>query len=202
MNTDNQGKPRRLPPIFLMVLSETLLWLTKPSRETEPKGSFLLPKALAPFFYPAICASIILTAVVGDSLAAPPDPGTHAAAMQGESALKRIAYKAVTLDPRFLVSATVGALFTTPILYFASGGVSMLANYLKRKEHEARNPETVVKLKEAQTLLEEQQQALAKKDEVLAQKEKALAQKDEAFAKLQQENKELREQLGLNGDHC
>ena len=57
----------------------------------------------------------------------------------------------------------------------------MLANYLKRKEEEARNPETVVQLKEARRLNQE---------------------KDEVIAKQQQEIKELKDRLGLNGDDC
>ena len=64
----------------------------------------------------------------------------------------------------------------------------MLADFLKRREYEARNPETVVQLKEAHKLL-------AEKDEALAQKDQALAQKDE-------EIKQLKERLGLNGDDC
>ena len=57
----------------------------------------------------------------------------------------------------------------------------MLANYLKRKEEEARNPETVVQLKEAR---------------------KVIAEKDDVIAKQQQEIKELKDRLGLNGDDC
>ena len=57
----------------------------------------------------------------------------------------------------------------------------MLGHYLKRKEQEARNPETVVKLKDARRLNEE---------------------KDEVIAKLQHEIKELRDRLGLNDEDC
>ena len=57
----------------------------------------------------------------------------------------------------------------------------MLANYLKRKEKEARNPETVVKLNEARRINEE---------------------KDKVIARLEQENKELRDRLGLNDEDC
>ena len=57
----------------------------------------------------------------------------------------------------------------------------MLADYLKRREHEARNPETVVQLKEARKIIE---------------------QRDESIARLEQENKELRDRLGLNDEDC
>ena len=57
----------------------------------------------------------------------------------------------------------------------------MLADFLKRREYEARKPETVLKLKEAHKLL--------------AEKDEAIAQKDE-------EIKQLKERLGLNGDDC
>ena len=62
----------------------------------------------------------------------------------------------------------------------------MLANYLKRKEQEARNPETVVQLKEARKIIEE--------------KEEVIAEKDESIARLQQANKKLRDRLGLNDE--
>ena len=181
MNTQRPRRPRRLYHGLLKGLSESLYWLTKPARDTEPQGSLLLPKTLAPFFYPAICISIIITAAIALSLAPPPDPATQAAATQGPLTLKQVIYKTATLNPSLLGSATAGALFIAPILYFASGGASMLANYLKRKEEEARNPETVVQLKEARRLNQE---------------------KDEVIAKQQQEIKELKDRLGLNGDDC
>ena len=64
----------------------------------------------------------------------------------------------------------------------------MLANYLKRKEHEARNPETVVKLKEAHRLL--------------AEKDEAIAEKDEDIAKQRRQINQLRHRLGLKDDDC
>lgn len=57
----------------------------------------------------------------------------------------------------------------------------MLADFLKRRENEARNPETVVQLKEARKLIEE---------------------KDKVIEKQQQEIQQLRDQLGLNDDDC
>ena len=172
---------RRFYRGFLKYLSETLFWVTKPTRNTEPTGSFLLPRAIAPYFYPAFCIAIVLTAAIDLTLAPIPDPATQAATTQGSFTLKQLIYKIVTIEPNLLGSATAGALFITPILYFASGGVSMLADFLKRREYEARNPETVLKLKEAERLLAEER---------------------EANARLQQENKELRERLGLNDDDC
>ncbi len=157
-----------------------MYWLTKPTRDTNPQGTFFLPKPLTPFFYPAICISIVITAAIALSLA-PPDPATEAATTQGALTLKQLIYKTVTLNPAILGSATAGALFITPVLYFAAGGVSMLANYLKRKEQEARNPETVVQLQEARRLNEE---------------------KDKVIEKQQQEIQELKDQLGLKGDDC
>ena len=181
MTSKRPGIGRKLYRGFLKYFSEALFWVTKPARQNEPTGSFLLPKAIAPYFYPAICIAIVLTAAIDLTLAPIPDPATQAATTQGSFTLKQLIYKIVTIEPNLLGSATAGALFITPILYFASGGVSMLADFLKRREYEARNPETVLKLKEAERLLAEER---------------------EANARLQQENKELRERLGLNDDDC
>ena len=181
MNNQRPGILRRSYRGLLTAFSESLYWFTKPTRDTDPQGSFLLPKALEPFFYPAICISIVITAAIALSLPPLPEPGTHAATMQGDLTLKQLIYKTATLKPSPLGSATAGALFIAPILYFASGGASMLANYLKRKEEEARNPETVVQLKEARKTIEE---------------------KDEAIARLEQENKDLRDRHGLNDTDC
>ena len=60
----------------------------------------------------------------------------------------------------------------------------MLADFLKRRENEARNPQTVVQLKEARKAIEE-------KDAVIAEKE-------DLIAKQQQEIKDLRDRLGID----
>ena len=189
MNNERPGILRRLYRGTLRFFSESCYWLTKATRDTDPQGSFLLPKHLTPFFYPAICISIVVTAAIALALE-PPDPATQAATTQGALTLKQFIYKAVTLNPTILGSATAGALLITPIVYFATGGVSMLANYLKRKEQEARNPETVVQLKEARRLNEE--------------KDKVIADNEETIARLEQENKDLKDRLGLNDndDDC
>ncbi len=173
MNDEQPDIIRRFYRGSLRFFSESLYWVSRATRDTDPQGSFLLPKPLTPFFYPAICISIVTTAAIALALE-PPDPATQAATTQGALTLKQLIYKAVTLNPTILGSATAGALLITPIVYFTTGGVSMLADFLKRRENEARNPETVVQLKEAR----------------------------ETIARLERENKELKDRLGLKDDDC
>ena len=64
----------------------------------------------------------------------------------------------------------------------------MIGNFLKRVEEKSRNPENVVKLREAR-------QEIAEKDE-------ALADKDKLIERIQQENRELKERLGITDEEC
>ena len=141
----------------------------------------MLPRTITAFLYPAICIAIAITVAIAIAPEQTPDPATQAATTQEQSAFKSFLYQAATLSPALLFSAIALALVISPILYFASVGGSLLANYLKKKELEARNPEIVVQLNEARRLLEEKDQIIAQKDE---------------------EIKQLRERLGLNADDC
>lgn len=64
----------------------------------------------------------------------------------------------------------------------------MIGNFLKRMEEKSRNPENVVKLREAHELLDEQGKALAEKDDLIEQQK--------------QEIEKLKERLGTNGQEC
>ena len=57
----------------------------------------------------------------------------------------------------------------------------MIGNILKRMEEKSRNPENVVKLREAR---------------------QEISEKDKIIERLQQENKELKERLGINDEEC
>ena len=71
----------------------------------------------------------------------------------------------------------------------------MIGNFLKRMEEKSRNPENVVKLREARQEIAEKDVALAKKDEVLADKDKLIERQ-------RQEIKELKERLGITDEDC
>ena len=64
----------------------------------------------------------------------------------------------------------------------------MIGNFLKRMEEKSRNPEHIVKLREAR--------------QEIADKDKALAEKDNVIERLQQENRELKGRLGITGEEC
>ena len=57
----------------------------------------------------------------------------------------------------------------------------MIGNFLKRMEEKSRNPENVVKLREAR---------------------KEITEKDKIIERQQQENKELKERLGITDEEC
>ena len=57
----------------------------------------------------------------------------------------------------------------------------MIGNFLKRLEEKSRNPENVVKLREAR---------------------QEITEKDKIIERLQQQNKELKERLGINDEEC
>ena len=57
----------------------------------------------------------------------------------------------------------------------------MIGNFLKRMEEKSRNPGHVVKLREAR---------------------QEISEKDKIIERLQQENKELKERLGINDEEC
>ena len=86
----------------------------------------------------------------------------------------------------------------------------MLADFLKRREYEARNPETVLKLKEAERLLAEAREANAQKEEKLTRlkqkseelKDQLIVQQSEALAQKDEEIKQLKERLGLSSNDC
>ena len=61
----------------------------------------------------------------------------------------------------------------------------MIRNFLKRMEEKSRNPENVVKLREAR--------------QEIADKDKALAEKDHVIERQKQEIKELKDRLSTNG---
>ena len=150
------------------------LWVGQAASTADTRGNSL-PRAMAPFFFPALYLSTLTAGVTAAFLLV---AGTQGAATPAD-AIERGA----KLAPGLLAAAIVGAFFLTPFLYYGSGGVAMIGNFLKRMEEKSRNPEHVVKLREAR--------------QEIAEQAKALAEKDSVIERQQQEIKELKEQLGI-----
>ena len=153
-------------------VAEFCLWVGQAASTADSRGNSL-PRAMAPFFFPALYLSTLTTAVTTTILLAAEAQGTTTAA--------EAIQEGVTLAPGLLAAAIVGAFFLTPLLYYGSGGVAMIGNILKRMEEKSRNPEHVVKLREAR---------------------QEISEKDKIIERLQQENKELKERLGINDEEC
>ena len=153
-------------------LAEFCLWVGQAASIADTRGNSLR-RAMAPFFFPALYLSTLTAAVTTTILLAAETQGTATAA--------EAIQEGVTLAPGLLAAAVGGAFFLTPLLYYGSGGVAMIGNFLKRMEEKSRNPENLVKLREAR---------------------KEITEKDKIIERLQQENKELKERLGINDEEC
>ena len=167
-------------------LAEFCLWVGHVASTADTRGNSL-PRAMAPFFFPALYISTLTTAVTTTVLLA--------AEAQGTTTATEAIEEGVTLAPGLLAAAILGAFFLTPLLYYGTGGVAMIGNFLKRMEEKSRNPEHVVKLREAR-------QEIAEKDVALAKKDEALADKDKLIERQRQEIRELKERLGITGEEC
>ena len=153
-------------------LAEFCLWTGQAASTADTRGNSL-PRAVAPFFFPALYLSTLTTAVTTIILLAAEAQGTTTAA--------EAIQEGVTLAPGLLAAAVVGAFFLTPFLYYGSGGVAMIGNFLKRMEEKSRNPENVVKLRQAR---------------------QEITEKDKIIERLQQQIKELKERLGITDEDC
>ena len=160
-------------------VAEFCLWVGQAASTADTRGNSL-PRAMAPFFFPALYVTTLTTTVTAAILLAAETQGTTTAA--------EAIQEGVTLAPGLLAAAIVGAFFLTPLLYYGSGGVAMIGNILKRMEEKSRNPENVVKLRQAR--------------QEIAEQAKALAEKDNVIKRQQQEIKELKERLGINDEEC
>ena len=154
-------------------LAEFCLWVGQAASTADSRGNSRFPRAIASFFFPALYLSTLTTAVTTTILLAAEAQGTTTAA--------EAIQEGVTLAPGLLAAAIVGAFFLTPLLYYGSGGVAMIGNILKRMEEKSRNPEHVVKLREAR---------------------QEISEKDKIIERLQQENKQLKERLGITDEEC
>ena len=153
-------------------LAEFCLWVGRAASAVDTCGNSI-PSAMAPFFFRALYVTTLTTAVTAAILLAAEAQGTTTAA--------EAIQEGVTLAPGLLAAAIVGAFFLTPLLYYGSGGVAMIGNVLKRMEEKSRNPENVVKLREAR---------------------QEIAEKDKIIERLQQKNRELKERLGITDEEC
>ena len=153
-------------------LAEFCLWIGQAASTADTRGNSL-PRAVGSFFFPALYVTTLTTTATAAILLAAETQGTTTAA--------EAIQEGVTLAPGLLAAAIGGAFFLTPLLYYGSGGVAMIGNILKRMEEKSRNPENLVKLREAR---------------------KEITEKDNIIERLQQENKELKERLGITGEDC
>ena len=153
-------------------LAEFCLWVGQAASTADTRGNSLL-SVMAPFFFPALYLSTLTTAVTTTILLATEAQGTTTAAEAIQEGVK--------LAPGLLAAAIVGAFFLTPLLYYGSGGVAMIGNFLKRMEEKSRNPENLVKLREAR---------------------QEITEKDKIIERQQQEIKELKERLGITDEDC
>lgn len=153
-------------------LAEFCLWVGQAASTADTRGNSL-PRAIGSFFFPALYVTTLTTTATAAILLAAETQGTTTAA--------EAIQEGVTLAPGLLAAAIGGAFFLTPLLYYGSGGVAMIGNILKRMEEKSRNPENLVKLREAR---------------------KEITEKDKIIERLQQEIKELKERLGITGEEC
>ena len=153
-------------------LAEFCFCVGQAASTADTRGNSL-PRAMSPFFFPALYLSTLTAAVTAAILLV---AGTQGAATPAE-AMERGA----KLAPGLLAAAVGGAFPLTPFLYYGSGGVAMIGNFLKRMEEKSRNPEHAVKLREAR---------------------QEIAEKDGIIERQQQEIKELKERLGITDEEC
>ena len=161
------------------VLAEFCLWVGQAASTLDTRGNSL-PRVMAPFFFRALYVTTVTAAATAAILLV--------AETQGAATPAEAIERGAKLAPGLLAAAVGGAFFLTPLLYYASGGVAMIGNILKRMEEKSRNPENLVKLREAR--------------QEIADKDKALAEKDNVIERLQQENRELKGRLGITGEEC
>ena len=160
-------------------LAEFCLWVGQAATTAEARDNSL-PGAMGSFFFPALYVTTLTTVATAAILLAAEAQGTTTAA--------EAIHEGVTLAPGLLAAAIVGAFFLTPLLYYGSGGVAMIGNFLKRMEEKSRNPENLVKLRKAR--------------QEIADKDASIAEKNEIIERLQQQNKELKERLGITDEEC
>ena len=153
-------------------LAEFCLWVGQAASNADTRGNSL-PSVMAPFFFRAL---YVTTATVAATAAILLVAETQGAATPAE-AIERGA----KLAPGLLAAAVGGAFFLTPLLYYGSGGVAMIGNLLKRMEEKSRNPERAVTIRKLR---------------------KENAEKDGIIERQQQENRELKERLGITGEDC
>ena len=165
--------PFRIIQGVVGALAEFCLWVGQAASTADSRGNSRLPRAIASFFFPALYLSTLTTAVTTTILLAAEAQGTTTAAEAIE--------EGVTLAPGLLAAAIVGAFFLTPLLYYGTGGVAMIGNFLKRLEEKSRNPEHVVKLRQAR---------------------QEIAEKDNVIKRQQQEIEQLKERLGITDEEC
>ena len=120
-------------------LAEFCLWVGQAASTADTRANFRLQRAMASFFFPALYLSTLTTAVTAAILLA--------AETQGTTTTAEAIQEGVTLAPGLLAAAAGGAFFLTPLLYYGSGGVAMIGNFLKRMEEKSRNPENVVTIR-------------------------------------------------------
>ena len=153
-------------------LAEFCLWVGQAASTADSRGNSL-PRAMGSFFFPALYVTTLTAAATAAILLAAEARGTTTA----DEAIQ----EGVTLAPGLLAAAVGGAFFLTPLLYYGSGGVAMIGNFLKRMEEKSRNPENLVKLREAR---------------------QEITEKDKIIERQQQEIQELKERLGITGEDC
>ena len=153
-------------------LAEFCLWVGQAASTADSRNNSL-PRAMGSFFFPALYVITLTTAVTAAILLVAETQGTTTAA--------EAIQEGVTLAPGLLAAAIVGAFFLTPLLYYGSGGVAMIGNFLKRMEEKSRNPEHVVTIRKLR---------------------KENAEKDGIIERQLQAIKELRERLGITYEDC
>ena len=154
-------------------LAEFCLWIGQAASTADSRGNSRLPRAIASFFFRALYVTTVTAAATAAILLV--------AETQGAATPAEAIERGAKLAPGLLAAAIVGAFFLTPLLYHASGGVAMIGNILKRMEEKSRNPERAVTIRKLR---------------------KENAEKDGIIERLQQENRELKERLGITGEDC
>lgn len=112
-------------------LAEFCLWVGEAVSAEEARGNSL-PRVMAPFFFRAL---YVTTATVAATTAILLVAETQGAATPAE-AMERGA----KLAPGLLAAAVGGAFFLTPLLYYGSGGVAMIGNFLNKDGRKIQEP--------------------------------------------------------------
>lgn len=164
------GRLRNAPKLILRAATATCLRVGDKLEKADTQGEFNLPRALRPFFYPTLWATLLaITPIVYLWVDA---------SLQEGHTFRQIVVEGGKIAPGFIAGAIGAALLLTLPVYGLTGGIAMLGILFRNLEERTRKSEK-------DRIIEEQAQALEQKQEALEQKDRTIT--------------ELLEKLGQSG---